>query len=138
MFRATMQCLICYKSMLSLNHLQHHVRLKHNNNASKNFTCHQDKCLRIYGSLKSLYQHIRRSHVPVVKRNVLCSSNLATIEDSSTIDDVNDLDRCSDTKEAKNCTESNGSVDCTQTSSKYAPDPSKAELAFILKLYAFC
>ena len=142
-----MKCFICYKTVLNLTHLQSHVRLKHDSNSFTKFTCSQDKCLRTYTSLQSLYKHIRNTHMTIPSRK--CSNSLSTeLEQiiANVNDDViepSDLDDCASshqdtTVESESSLLLHSLTPLNQNSKSFDLSNShvqNAELSFILKLY---
>ena len=142
-----MKCFICYKTVLNLTHLQSHVRLKHDSNSFTKFTCSQDKCLRTYTSLQSLYKHIRNTHMTIPSRK--CSNSLSTeLEQiiANVDDDViepSDLDDCASshqdtTVESESSLLLHSLTPLNQNSKSFDLSNShvqNAELSFILKIY---
>ena len=154
-----MICFVCSKKVVSLSHMQAHVRLQHNLNLLDEYICQQEHCIRSFSHVQALYNHIRKCHInsnainltnncnndkPAVSNisgdSFVCNNLLNTVEDDSTTGTVSDSNSDDQLEVIPSAVKH--IADFSARSSSALPnqhfssvDNKTAELSFILKLF---
>ena len=122
--------------------MKRHVKCNHNLLEHKRFNCNQELCQRPFGSVQSLYRHIKRQHNrPIKKPHVgYVLSDITNSQDEVSME-VNSLEDEPENSSMENNDSIYSKVDSFKNADEACPkhlggNGRAAEFAFILNLYA--